>query len=293
MRPSSLLHAIGRPIAFNPGLVPVFGSVNSVLFFGQIYFWMNHTQNPLGVYKSADEILTETGLSYREQATARAKLVDLGVLIETHKRLEHRIYFRIDVDALDALLADYLDSISRNDKSAVREQTKAQSVEKTKAQSVCSIQRLPVSTAVDSADAPAAAPVATPKQEAPAYMQTERVLVDPARKQVEMTMDWQPDDTFPAVLMRSGVNPASLTNDVLSKFRVHHLGEQMQQNRWQSKLLAWVKREKAMPAKPHTSQPPLQHPPETYGASPVLPDAVPITNKKIGGLDELRKQVGF
>lgn len=141
---SMLLHSIGQPIAFHPGLVPILGSVNAVLFFGQIFYWQDKAASDLGVYKSSEEIQHETGLTYREQANAREKLRACGVLIETEKRLEHRIYFRVDFDALDALLANCGNSTPRNDKSAVRGTTKAQPDETTKAQPV--IQRLPVST---------------------------------------------------------------------------------------------------------------------------------------------------
>lgn len=243
MKPSSLIHAIGRPIAFNPGLVPILGSVNAVLFFGQIYFWMNHTQNPLGVYKSAEEIENETGLSYREQSTARAKLVEIGVLIETHKRLEHRIYFSIDVVMLDALLANHINRISRNDKSAVRETTKAQSVETTKAQ--FDIQRLPESTSETTAEkASASAPAAEP---ADAYLK--RLTTESnARQPVMMTIDWKPSEQFKTLMMRAGLKPDTMTDAILAKFQIHYNGESKPQNKWESALVTWCKREKPEPA---------------------------------------------
>lgn len=244
MKPSSLLHAIGRPIAFNPGLVPILGSVNSVLFFGQIYFWMSHTNNPLGVYKSADEIESETGLSYREQATARAKLVELGVLVETHKRLEHRIYFRVDTDVLDALLAEYVSRISRNDKSAFRGTTKAQSVETTKAQS--DIQRLPETTAETTAEAGASAPAtATATAENPEAYLSRITREESVRQPVTMSPDWKPGEQFKALMMRAGVRPDALTDALLAKFQIHHNGESKPQNRWESMLVMWCKRERS------------------------------------------------
>ena len=142
MNYSNIMQQIGRPIAYHPGLVPILGSVNAVLFFGQIFYWQDKASSELGVYKTADDIQNETGLSYREQATAREKLRALGVLIETEKRIEHRIYFKIDMAVFDALLAGEKAEIrerqdrnpratkaqSPNDENAVRETTKAQSV---------------------------------------------------------------------------------------------------------------------------------------------------------------------
>lgn len=122
MRPSDHLFDFGRPVAYYPGLVKHLGSVNAVLLFCQFFYWSDKTENDIGVYKSVEDIEKETGLSYREQATARKQLITKGVLIETHKRLEHRIYYRIDRDRLDALLsmADCETCNSPNADSAVR-----------------------------------------------------------------------------------------------------------------------------------------------------------------------------
>lgn len=127
MRASDHLFDFGRPVAYYPGLVKHLGSVNAVLLFCQFFYWSDKTENELGVYKSVEAIEKETGLSYREQATARKQLIAKGVLIETHKRLEHRIYYRIDRDQLDALLslADCETCNSPNADCAVGERTKA------------------------------------------------------------------------------------------------------------------------------------------------------------------------
>lgn len=104
MRASDTLLDLGHPVAYYPGLVKHLGSVNAVLFFSQIFYWQDKAASDLGVYKTIEEIEAETGMSYREQATARKQLVERKVLIETHKRFEHKIYYRIDVDRLEELL---------------------------------------------------------------------------------------------------------------------------------------------------------------------------------------------
>lgn len=143
MRPHELMLDFGRPVAYYPGLVRHLGSVNAVIFFAQIFYWQDKAASEHGVYKTAQEIEEETGLSYREQATARQHLRKRGILIETHRRLDHRIYYLIDLDVLDSVLstnsasdprttkAQFGDDAKRNpgsDKSAVREPTKAQFV---------------------------------------------------------------------------------------------------------------------------------------------------------------------
>ena len=99
----------GHPVAYHPMLSHFFGSVNAAIFFCQLRYWGDRTVNPLGVYKTSEEWTTETGLSYREQATARRILSDPGFVIETNKRLEHRIYFLIDWSAFNPAFEAWLD----------------------------------------------------------------------------------------------------------------------------------------------------------------------------------------
>lgn len=133
-----IMRSIGRPIAYHPALARHVGGVNAAIFLCQLIYWDEKAESEeLGVYKTADEWETETGLSYREQAGARKKLRDLGLLTETNQRLQHRIYYKLDRAAFDALIR----SVSRregeirettkaqfpNDESAIGEQPKAQS----------------------------------------------------------------------------------------------------------------------------------------------------------------------
>ena len=108
MRASDFLRYTGRPIAYHPRLAKPLGSVNAAILFGQLVYWHDKTNNPLGVYKTALEIEEETGLSTKEQETARKKLKERGILIETLKRLEHRLFFKIDFDAYDAYMDEYI-----------------------------------------------------------------------------------------------------------------------------------------------------------------------------------------
>ncbi|TCP18082.1 hypothetical protein EV693_10347 [Nicoletella semolina] len=101
---SQHLRRLGQPIAYYPQLAKPLGGVTAAVLFGQIFYWQDKTENPLGVYKTQAELEQETGLGRREQETARKKLVELGILIETHKRLEHRIYFKLDLAKFDALM---------------------------------------------------------------------------------------------------------------------------------------------------------------------------------------------
>lgn len=105
MKPSELLRIIGKPIAYYPQLAKPLCGVNASLLFGHFFYWNDKGRSELGVYRTADEIEVETGLSRDEQRTARRKLRELGVLIETEKRIEHRIYYKLDLDRFDEIIS--------------------------------------------------------------------------------------------------------------------------------------------------------------------------------------------
>ena len=103
MSASQHMRRFGQAIGYYPELTKVFGSVTASILFAQLFYLQPKASSELGVYKTAEELERETGLSVDEQRGARKRLVKLGVLVETHKRLEHKIYFRIDEAAFDAL----------------------------------------------------------------------------------------------------------------------------------------------------------------------------------------------
>ncbi|HBU4428817.1 TPA: hypothetical protein MCY21_005503 [Klebsiella pneumoniae] len=120
MKPSDIIRGFGRPVAYYPELAKHLGGVSSTVLFCQMTYWMDKLTSDLGVHKTSDEIQGETGLSYEEQRTARKKLKKLGVLIETKKRLEHRIYFKVDFQRLDEILTQVFEK-APNGESPFRE----------------------------------------------------------------------------------------------------------------------------------------------------------------------------
>lgn len=116
------MRRIGRPIAYHPALAKHVGGVNAAIFLCQLIYWDGKADDDLGVYKTADEWELETGLSYREQAGARKKLRDLGLLVETNLRLKHRIYYKLDNDAFNSLF----ESVSSGENVETRESTNVQ-----------------------------------------------------------------------------------------------------------------------------------------------------------------------
>lgn len=104
MRLSEALDELGAPLAYYPQLAKLLGGVKATIFLCQLMYWLGKQANPNGwIYKTAAEIETETGLTYKEQAAARKHLKELGLLRESYQRIEHKLYFRPDLEALDAL----------------------------------------------------------------------------------------------------------------------------------------------------------------------------------------------
>lgn len=123
MKPSELLIQLGRPVAYYPNLVKYFNSVNATVLFCQLFYWHDKAHSELGVYKTTEEITEETGLSYKEQLNARKQLKALGVLIENNKRLEHKIYYKVDIDRVNEILGVNIEN-SPPSQREVREQPK-------------------------------------------------------------------------------------------------------------------------------------------------------------------------
>jgi hypothetical protein len=70
-----------RVVGYSPDLARAVGGATIGLFLSQLLFLSDKGANPEGwVYKSEAEMGKETGLSKREQQTARRKLLSLGVI---------------------------------------------------------------------------------------------------------------------------------------------------------------------------------------------------------------------
>ena len=74
MRPLDTIRAIGRPIAYHASLARHVGGVATAIFLGQLMYWDERSTDERGVHKESKQWEEETGLSYREQTTARKKL---------------------------------------------------------------------------------------------------------------------------------------------------------------------------------------------------------------------------
>lgn len=122
MKPTDTVKIIGRPTAYHSSLARYVGGATAAIFLSQLMYWSERTDNELGVYKTSAEWEEETGLTYREQSTARTKLKKLGLLVETEKRLQHRIYYKLDEDAFNEFIQEIHEQ--QNNESADEEDEK-------------------------------------------------------------------------------------------------------------------------------------------------------------------------
>jgi len=102
MKLTDFLQDVGRPVAYYPSLRKITGSTNATILLCQFIYWRGKESDPNGwLYKTAEDIEQETGLSYGEQKTARRDLIAAGLLEEHYARLDHQMRFRLLLEAIN------------------------------------------------------------------------------------------------------------------------------------------------------------------------------------------------
>jgi hypothetical protein len=85
-----------RTVGYSPDLARIVGGATTGLFLSQLLFLSDKGHNPDGwVYKSEAEMGQETGLSKREQQTARRKLLSLGVIAIMRGGWKNTYHFKV------------------------------------------------------------------------------------------------------------------------------------------------------------------------------------------------------
>lgn len=111
---------LGRHIAFHRRLVDLTANVKAALLLSQTIYWTRHGRDIVRTagwfLKTTEQWEMETGLSPKEQSTARAVLRDLSILHEQRLGVPAKLHFRLAVDQLGAMLSDRIGSaVSRLD----------------------------------------------------------------------------------------------------------------------------------------------------------------------------------
>ena len=101
---------LGRHIAFHRRLVDLTANVKAALLLSQTIYWTRHGRDIKHsdgwFYKTTEQWEIETGLSAKEQFSARLVLREMAILNEQRIGLPAKLHFRLAVDQLSALLAE-------------------------------------------------------------------------------------------------------------------------------------------------------------------------------------------
>jgi hypothetical protein len=85
-----------RVVGYSPDLARIVGGATIGLFLSQLLFLSDKGHNPDGwIYKSEAEMGRETGLTKREQQTARRKLLALGVIAIMRGGWKNTYHFKV------------------------------------------------------------------------------------------------------------------------------------------------------------------------------------------------------
>jgi hypothetical protein len=95
-----------RTVGYSPDLARIVGGATIGLFLSQLLYLSDKGHNPEGwVYKSEAEMGKETGLSKREQQTARRKLLALGVITIMRGGWKNTYHFKVLWEKLYQVIA--------------------------------------------------------------------------------------------------------------------------------------------------------------------------------------------
>lgn len=90
-----------KPIAFNKHYVFLGCGINGAVMLSQLVYWADKSKDPNGwIYKTGKEWTEETGLTRREQDTARKNLRELGFIDEHKHGVPCKVHFKVNQTAL-------------------------------------------------------------------------------------------------------------------------------------------------------------------------------------------------
>ena len=116
----SLKLALQHPIAYHRVLASVGGSASAGLFLSQCwYLTIRTTDRDMWWSRTQAEWETETGLSRREQETARKKLKARGLLEERKSGVPAKLYFRLNLKILAQLIEQSAKPAHQNCETAI------------------------------------------------------------------------------------------------------------------------------------------------------------------------------
>ena len=113
-----IIDLLDRPIAYHRCFVTLTGSVTAAVLLSQAVYWSRRTGagNDGWFWKTSADWEEETGLTRREQDTARGILRELGFWEEEKRGIPARLWFRLDQEQLEQLLTSEKTSLAESAK---------------------------------------------------------------------------------------------------------------------------------------------------------------------------------
>jgi hypothetical protein len=97
-----------RPVAYHPDIARIFGGVKCAVFLCQMLYWTGKGKRTDGfIWKTADDIEAETGLTRREQETVRKHLKAHTVLVEKLTGVPATLHFKVNLAKVESMISAY------------------------------------------------------------------------------------------------------------------------------------------------------------------------------------------
>lgn len=113
-----------RPIAYHAVVAKATKSVKLAVLWGQLYYWKDKGSDPDGwIYKTQQQLFKETGLTRRNQQTARKLGNKLGVMEEARRGENGKMHYRI-ADEHEKMMMELIDEYANTKQKKLFEEDK-------------------------------------------------------------------------------------------------------------------------------------------------------------------------
>lgn len=112
-----------KQIAYNPDLVKITGSINAAILLNQLLYWHRKGYDPEWIYKTANEMKKETGLTRSQQDLAIKSCKKLNLIEVKLKGIPAKRHFKLNLDPIIKKLQETIKSENTADKIVENRQT--------------------------------------------------------------------------------------------------------------------------------------------------------------------------
>lgn len=116
-----IIELLKRPIAYHALLAKAFKSPTLAIMWCQLYYWSERTEDKDGwVYKTAQQMFDETGLTRENQDTARRIATKLGVIEDKVAGTPPKIHYRVNLEKTIEVISKYKEVKEKNKEVVIK-----------------------------------------------------------------------------------------------------------------------------------------------------------------------------